>query len=455
MVRRSAAQPPNGEPFQLERASKVEVMAPTHPTGLVAALQQRGIFYGWIVVFVCFFVLCINFSVRLSFGIFFEALTRGDEFGWTRADTAGVFSMSVLVQALTSGLIGWMLDRLGARWVYIIGLLVLGIGLILSSMIGNLLQFFLAFGVVTGLGTAILGLTIHGTTVSRWFERGGRRGLAIGLAYAGTGVGILILAPIIERVIAFSGWRSAYVLLAGLTLLLVLPVTILLLRGNPLEVGLRPDGAAPGVTSGVGGAAHRSWTFADAVRTPIFWLIMSAGVASLFTLRMVTVHQVAHFVDQGIPRLTAATVFGGSGLITALSFAGFGFLSDRIGRERAFYLGAAAQLAALLLLLGVSADSDPVYLYAYAFLWGVGEGSRSGLLTAIASDRFNGPAMGAIVGTLGGFFGLGAAIGSWIGGLLYDGLGNYVVAFGSAIVATVFACICVALARRIGQRSTA
>jgi MFS family permease len=415
---------------------------------LAVALQERGIFYGWVVVGICFLVLCINFGVRLSFGIFFEAFTRDSTLGWTRADTAGVFSLSVLTQAFTSGLIGWMLDRFGARAVYSVGLLVLGSGLIWTSRITSLFELYLAFGFVTGLGTAILGLTVHGTTVSRWFERGGARGLAIGLAYAGTGIGIFVLAPVIERVITISDWRNAYLLLAALALGGVLPITVLLLRGTPGLLGLRAAGAPPQRSGDDPPTVRRDWSFAAALRTPVFWLLMTAGFLSLFTLRMVTVHQVAHFVDRGVPRLTAAAAFGGAGLITALAYIGFGTLSDRIGRERAFYLGAAAQLIALGMLLGLPTNASLFYIYGYALLWGIGEGSRSGLLTAITSDYFAGTNLGSIVGTLGAFFGLGAAAGSWAGGLIYDAQGSYAPALISAALATILACGCVALTKK-------
>jgi MFS family permease len=177
-------------------------------------------------------------------------------------------------------------------------------------------------------------------------------------------------------------------------------------------------------------------------------LSMTAGFLSLYTLRMITVHQVAHFVDRGVPRLTAATAFGGAGLITALAYIGFGTLSDRIGRDRAFYLGAAAQIVALALLLGLPNQASLGYIYGYALLWGIGKGIRSGLLTAITSDYFSGSHLGSIVGTLGAFFGLGAAVGSWAGGLIFDAQGSYTLALISALAATVLACICVALAQK-------
>jgi MFS family permease len=389
-------------------------------------------YYGWVIVLLCFLALCVNFGIRLSFGVFFEALTRSGEFGWTRADTAGVFSLSVLVQAATSAGIGLLLDKIGARVVYLAGLLLLAGGMWLTSRMDSLAEFYLAFGLVTGLGSAILGLSVHGTTVSRWFGPDRRRGLAIGMAYAGTGIGLLLLAPLLEAVIAQAGWRSGYLLLGGLALVLV-PFTLLFLRGSP-QIG--PEAAAqPALLQRESPQRGGS--------TAVFWLLMLAGVASLFTLRMVTVHQVAHFVDQGVERATAAAVFGWSGLVTALSYTGFGLLSDRIGRERAFYLGGIAQLLALAMLIGLQPGAPTAYLYGYVLLWGIGEGSRSGLLTAIASDRLSGPNLGTIVGSLGAFFGLGAAIGSWAGGAIFDSSGSYVLAFGLALAATLVAMGCV------------
>lgn len=451
-------------------------MSLSSPGGLPALLHKRRIFYGWVVVFVSFVVVCLAFGVRLTFGIFFEALTRDSEFGWGRGATAGVFSLSMIVFALGGAPVGWMLDRLGSRRVFVTGILVLVSGLVLTSLLTSLWQFYLFYGVWTGLGITILGLAVHAAMLSRWFDRQGRRGLAIGLAFSGTGVGILLLAPAVERLIAAYNWRVAFLFLALLLVVLALPLTLLLLRDSPDELGLTPDGATvhhsrevvdhpsnapaahaplahldtPIPNSQVLSNPHRAdWSWARAARTPAFWLLMLSGMLSLFTLRMATVHQVAHFVDNGVSRLTAATVFGSSGLVTALAFIGFGSLSDCIGREQSFYLGSLAQITALGLLIGLWEGAPPVFLYAYALLWGIGEGSRSGLLTAIASDTFPGPAVGVIVGTLGGFFGLGAALGSWLGGAVYDWSGSYVPAFQVALAATLVASASIFAARRL------
>ncbi|MDQ7028804.1 MAG: MFS transporter [Ardenticatenia bacterium] len=313
-----------------------------------------------------------------------------------------------------------------------------------------------------------LALPVHATTISRWFARDGRRGLAIGLAFSGTGIGVMVLAPVIERAITVYGWRFGYLLLAALLAGISLPLTWWLLQDRPEAVGLRPDGFA--VQSG---RAHRpalpagssrafSWGWRQAASTLPFWLVLLAGALSLFTLRMVTVHQVAYFVDRGIARRVAATLFGSTGLITATSFVLFGRLSDHIGRARAFHLGAAFQVGALVFLLNIRAQTPVAMLFGFVLLWGLGEGSRSGLLTAIASDLFPGPALGAIVGSLGAMFGVGAALGSWLGGVVYDLNGSYTPAFILALAATLVASACIEGAVRtahppsspVGRRAT-
>jgi MFS family permease len=440
-------------------------MSPTLAS-LAGYLDRRGLFYGWILVTASFVIVGLVFGVRLSFGIFFEALTRPDAagntaFAWTRGDTAGVFSVTMLVFAVTGTPSGWFLDRFGVRVTFSTGLLIMASGLFLTSRMTSLRQFYLFYGVWTGLGITMLGLTLHSVVISRWFDRQGRRGLAIGLAFAGTGIGILILAPLLERTITAGGWPAAYRLLAGALLFIGLPLAVLLMRDFPIHLGLRPDGAdgprrpqsSSPPTSNSSPTAHpvptTQWTLGSASRTLTFWLIMVSGMLSLFTLRMVSVHQVAHFVDKGVARLTAATVFGSAGVVTAAAFVVFGNLSDRMGRDVAFYLGAVAQISALVLLILLWEGAPVGLLYAYAGLWGVGEGSRSGLLTALASDKFPGPSLGSIVGTLGAFFGLGAAVGSWLAGFIYDVSGSYLVAFQIALAATVVATLGVFLISRV------
>jgi len=347
----------------------------------------------------------------------------------------------MIIFALVSTIAGWALDHWGTRRIFLIGILLMASGLFLTSRMTSLWHYHLYYGIWTAVGITILGLSMHATTISRWFDISGRRGLAIGLAFSGTGIGIVILAPLLERIITFFGWRTAYELLAYLLLILALPLVYFFLQDSPHEMGLRPDGLTdtPHSTQSTTHQASTAWTFSAARQTPAFWYLMLGGGCSLFTLRMVSVHQVAHLVDQGVSRLTAATVLGGAGLVTAIAFILFGSLSDRIGRANTFHIGTLAQVLALLLLISLPPNPSLLYLYIYAFIWGLGEGGRSGLLTALTSDTFAGASLGTIIGCLGAFFGIGSAIGSWLAGWLYDTSGSYVVAFQFALAASIIA----------------
>jgi MFS family permease len=403
----------------------------------------RRFFYGWVIVAISFFTLLVVFGIRLSFSVFFVALI--EEFGWSRADTAFIFSASMITFALTSTPAGIALDRWGARRVFGAGVLVLGAGLLLSGMIATLWQLVLAYGVVASLGITILGLGLQASLVSRWFQR--KRGLAIGLAFAGTGIGSLMLTPGVEWVIAAWDWRLAYWCLAALAFL-GFPFNALLLRLNPADMALLQDGAAPGPRDVETAGLARDWTLGAAVRAPAFWLLMLAGLLAIGPVRMLTVHQLAAITDAGFARSQAAAMVGLGGAVTAVSFILFGALSDRIGRGRAYMLGALCLLAAVALLNALRGPQQAAFLWGYVLLFGLGEGSRASLVTATASDLFPGQAVGAVNGAVGSMFGLGAAFFPWLAGWIFDSLGSYTLAFQIAAGAILISALALWIVNR-------
>jgi MFS family permease len=397
---------------------------------------SRNWFYGWMIVAVSNLTLTVVFGIRLSFTVFFIELI--DDFGWSRADTSLIFSTSMIVFAATSTLAGTWLDTWGARRTFGIGAAILTLGLLLSSQIQSLFQLAVAYGVIAGVGFTILGLGPIASLIARWFKR--RRGMAIGIAFAGTGVGTLLITPGTEYVISAHGWQIAYISLAGLTLLII-PFIVYFLRLNPSELQLQPDGTASKIATEDSIQPSRDWSMDKAIRTPSFWLLMIAALGAIGPIRMLTVHQLAIIVDAGFERSYAALMVGISGAVTSVAFILLGAISDRVDRRLVYLFGSISLISAFFILEQLHSPTQSNLVWVYAILLGFGEGSRASLLTAVASDLFPGNALGAINGAVGAAFGVGAAILPWLAGLFYDLQGSYrtgfIVAVGAVIISTI------------------
>lgn len=399
--------------------------------------SEHNTAYGWVIVTVTFLTLFVVFGIRLSFAVFFVSLI--EEFHWPRAQTATIFSTSMFVFAVISPLAGIALDRWGPKRVFSSGATLLAIGLALSSQVNTFWQLNLTYGVVAGLGVTILGLGPQAGLIASWFQE--QRGLALGFAFAGTGLGSLVFTPGVERLITHVGWRNAYLILAACSAALV-PLMVMFLRTAP-HARFSPK---------VHGQPQR---LKQVVTQPAFALILLAALGSVGPLRMLTVHQLAAIVDAGYPRPQAAAIVGMAGAITAVSFVFFGNLSDRVGRQWAYTLGSFCLLGALGMLGSLHYLATwgwpPQVLWGYAILAGMGEGSRSSLVTAVASDLFPGKALGAINGTVGAAFGLGAALFPWLGGALFDRSGDYRLALVVAAAGVLLSTWALWLAPRVAR----
>jgi nitrate/nitrite transporter NarK len=259
---------------------------------------------------------------------------------------------------------------------------------------------------------AIIGLAPVAANISAWFPPEAR-GRAIGIAFAGTGLGSLTFVPLCTWLIAQFGWRNAYVVLGLICVLILAPLLILVMR--------RPPGAIE--KRDLAGDSHV--LFFDTR----FWLLMLVSLTAIGPLRSLSVHQIAYIESVGIERQIAANYVGLAGFLTAGTFITWGWVSDRYGRAVTFSLGAlclggAVGILFLLPVLGISQ-----LLILYAILLALGEGTRSSQATALAGDVFQDSGLGLVNGLVGAMFGLGAAFAPWLVGRFVDLTGSYTIGF--------------------------
>ena len=389
-------------------------------------------FYGWVIVGITFLGLVFVYGIRHSFSVFFPPILH--EFGWERGSTAVMLSLHILIYGLVAPVAGSLGDRWKPRRVMPIGILILGLATASCAFARELWHFYLLFGVVMPIGSAFSGWPLLAPALMNWFAK--RRGLVLGFGNMGGGFSF-VYGMFAEFAISQLGWRSAFLVLAGTLVALMLSLYLFFFDYRPESRGLRRYGAAePSVVGGtkrgtvsVEDGLSRDWTVARALGNYQLWLmVLSFSLYWGVGAYLVLAHQVKFTVDAGYSSMFSASVFGLFGIFVAGGRA-CGFISDWIGREKTITLSAILSIGAVISLLLVKDASQPVLLYLYATCLGVGTGLYSPAIVAGMADIFHGRHFGGIAALLLTGMGVGGAIGPWLGGYIYDISGSYSGAF--------------------------
>jgi MFS family permease len=357
-----------------------------------------------------------------TYAVFLLPLER--EFGWSRSELTSVYSIYLLVNGFTAPLVGLLFDRFGPRWVYGAGVACLGVAFFFAARLASLWQFYLFVGALVGLGVSLNGMVPGSALLARWYRE--KLSTALGIAFSAVGVGTIVFVPLAQYLVADYGWRFAYRVLG--TFLLVLLPLVLFLPWKTFAAG------HPKRHEGRHAVDAEAWTLATALRTPIY-----RGLAVLFfctatAMFSIIVQLVAFLIDVGFSPLTAASAFGVVGMLSAASIMGSGVLSDRFGYRQTVTASFAGTAAGLLLLMAMTAVFSPLLLAAFVPVFGLCMGTRGPVVASVSARYFAGPNVATIYGTIYSMNALGAAFGSWLGGLLHDLTGGYRAGLGLAVV---------------------
>ena len=389
-------------------------------------MSQRGLFYGWVVLGSAALIICLGVGTLFSLGVFLKPIE--ESMGWSRSAISSVALVNWIAMGIGSFLWGSLSDRIGGRAVAGAGGLLLGLGMVLSSQVSTLPQFYVTFGVIVGLAVGAFHAPLT-ATATRWFTA--NRGLAVALVSAGIGLGTFVMAPLTRWLTTLYDWRFAMIILGDIDWLVIIPAA-LLIRNAPGDVGMAARGGEP--------ETEREFAPAEVARSPQFWAVSLAHFACCAAHSGPIFHMVTHAIDQGIAGMVAASVLGVSGLSSIAGRIGGGVLADRFGAKRTLVAGLALQALVVFLYL-FARDVTGFYVLAVAF--GVAYGGVMPLYALLIRQYFGEKVMGTAYGGVFLLSTLGMGLGSFAGGWIYDHLGSYsglfLGSFGIGVAAVLVA----------------
>jgi predicted MFS family arabinose efflux permease len=255
------------------------------------------------------------------------------------------------------------------------------------------------------------------------------------VVYSATGAGVLVMLPLAQLLIDHIEWRGAYRTFGIVALVLLVPIMILPWRivsaGSPhLE---KPQKHADFIDEG--------WTLIAALRHHAFWALFGTFFFTAIGMYAISPQVVAYLVDVGFPPLQAATAWGFSGVVLLFGMLGVSWLDGVIGRRPSILFSYSLSLAGIVMLWLLQWYPNYALLTGFVVCFGSMIGSRGPLLSATAMKIFRGQRVGTIYGAITFGSGLGAALGSWTGGLLHDWTQSYNSLLAFALVSVVIGMI--------------
>ena len=409
--------------------------------------QQRKFFPGWLVVASGFVIMATCYTIFVNCMSLFQPLIVS-ELGVTLAQYNISNAISTIVSVIGSLVIGHVADKVSGR---VLGsLTVIATSAVLAGMssVGALWQVYVLFAVSGCFAVASTRLLISLVTAN-WFTA--KRGLAISIALSGSGFGGAVLSPIVSSLIVSVGWRPAFLVLAGVCMVLALPITAYSFRTSPAEIGLKPLGENPGdVQATVGkdaagqAAPEVNVGWARIKKSPAFWLLVVAFLFMGLVNGAILPNQVTNMtsvtvggtriVTGGHDPVWAGTVLSAYMVTVVIAKISLGAIYDRFGLRFGNVLGSIACIVACAALCFPATDLGPIVA---AISFGIGTCMGTITPTIAASKQFGMTDLGKVTGTITSLEMVGGTVGSILSGVLFDVSGSFASTWIVCLVCSV------------------
>jgi MFS family permease len=385
----------------------------------------RTLFYGWVVIIALAVISCFNMAfATLNFGLFIRPM--GDQLGITRTSFGWAMSARMGVGALTSPMIGRIIDRYGSRYIILFATMITGsavacLGLITQGW--QLITLFGFMGIIAMVGPANLAISVP---VAKWFIK--KKGIALAIVGATSALGGVIFVPLSQTFIHLYGWRTSWFMLALIGSSVIIPVSFIFVRRQPEDFGLYPDGESPSgeIIDSIDDESLKSnepfWTVREVIVTVKFWLLAILFGSVMLSLSTIGIHRIPNFIDQGLDPTTVAFATSLDPLAFGISTFLFGFLVQKIPIRFIGGIGMIGLSAAIYL----SIVGNTSLLMCLSFIiFGLAMGAIMMMNNYIWPDYYGRKFLGSIRGIVTPITLLGSGAGAPLAGYIKDVTGSY------------------------------
>src|SRR5216683_5997841 len=382
---------------------------------------------GWIIVAAFFVTLLLVFGSGYNTGgLFFPHLLK--HFGWKRAQLSTLQGAALPLSAgLSAPLIGWLLDRVEARVVMVAGVIMTGVSFLICSRVDSFGPLFGAY-VLLGVGIGASTLLPCALVIANWF--GARRGLAMGLTFAGTSLGGAAMTMVGNFAIVRGGWRAGYVALAIPMFVIVVPLIILVVRTRPPQ--------AEGVSVAQASDALPGFELREAFRTRSFWTIATAQFFFAAVAAGAGLHLITYLTELGYTPSFAAGIMSIGFVFAAVGKLSMGIIADRVSARIALSINFLLAGVGMMLIFGAARIA---VLVPFVLIFGLTLGAPLVLVPMLVAESLGLKRFGSIGGIAGVFNTIGAFVGPVGAGKIYDMTGSYVPAFEVFVVMCVLGAV--------------
>lgn len=421
-----------------------------HRSGVMGSvLRGERVYYGYYIAIAALVAQFVMVASQMSVaGTFFKPMT--EELGWTRTQFTYTQTLSSFAMAFIGFFVGAHIDRYGGRRIMLIGTAIAAAALVATSRVDTLWQWLLFRGLFFTVGAALLGNLVVNITLSKWFVE--RRGQVIGFSSMGVSLAGIVMPPLMTWVIDSVGWRTAWIYLAVGVVVLMVP-SALVMRREPEDHGLHPDGKSDDDVRGAGGAAAardfaNSFTRAEALRSPALYMIVLAFGLAGVGIGAVLLQTIPFLTDEGFSRSTAAWLSTVMSVPALLSKPFWGWATDRWEPKVLAAIGfVTSGVAMVVIVFAAKGGALPMLVLGFLAM-GWGFGGMMPLQETIWASYFGRRYLGSVRSAAMPFsiaLGAGAPLAV---SYYFDVVGNYDGAFFAIGALWVLAAVLVLLVRR-------